>query len=145
MHRRVWWCALDPGELRVPREARPRERRGNRRGVQVGRAHRAHDLGFDRRKRVMTSTASGFQETRIITKRLHDRPDESWTIDGALASDGYAALREVLANGDPAGIQQQVSTSGLRGRGGANFATGQKWSFLPAGITPRYLVVNADE
>jgi NADH-quinone oxidoreductase subunit F len=93
----------------------------------------------------VTSTGSGFQETRIITKRLHDRPDDSWTIDGALASDGYAALREVLADGDPAAIQQQVSTSGLRGRGGANFATGQKWSFLPAGVTPRYLVVNADE
>ena len=42
-------------------------------------------------------------------------------------------------------IQEQVKESGLRGRGGANFSTGQKWSFLPAGVFPRYLVVNGDE
>ena len=86
-----------------------------------------------------------FEETRIVTKRLYERPDDSWTIDGALASGCYDALREVLAQGDPKAIQEQVTKSGLRGRGGANFATGLKWSFLPEGVLPRYLVVNADE
>ncbi len=84
-------------------------------------------------------------ETLIVTKRLHDRPDDSWTIEGATASGAYEVLREVLRAGDPASVQEQVKLSGLRGRGGANFSTGQKWSFLPPDLFPRYLVVNADE
>jgi NADH-quinone oxidoreductase subunit F len=91
------------------------------------------------------TTSASFGETRIVTKRLHDRPDDSWTIEAALATGCYDALREVFARGEPASIQEQVSKSGLRGRGGANFATGLKWSFLPEGVFPRYLVVNADE
>ena len=85
------------------------------------------------------------QETRYVTKRIHDRPDDSWTIDGAVASGGYEQLRAVVAANDPADVAEQVKASGLRGRGGAGFPTGQKWSFLPAGSFPRYLVVNADE
>ena len=84
-------------------------------------------------------------ETRIVTRRLHERPDDSWTIDGALASGAYQVWREVLRAGDPAGVQEQVRLSGLRGRGGAGFPTAQKWSFLPEGRFPRYLVVNGDE
>jgi NADH-quinone oxidoreductase subunit F len=85
------------------------------------------------------------EETRIITKRLHDRPDDSWTIDAALETGGYEVLRGVLAQQTGGSIQHEVTASGLRGRGGANFATGQKWSFLPEGVYPRYLVVNGDE
>jgi len=85
------------------------------------------------------------EELRIVTKRLRDRPDDSWTIDGALASGAYEVWKQVLRDGNPAGVQEQVLASGLRGRGGANFATGQKWSFLPEGVYPRYLVVNGDE
>jgi NADH-quinone oxidoreductase subunit F len=85
------------------------------------------------------------QETRFVTRRLHDRPDDSWTLDGALASGAYDSLRAVVTANDPADVQEQVKASGLRGRGGAGFPTGQKWSFLPADSFPRYLVVNADE
>ena len=85
------------------------------------------------------------EETRIVSKRLHDRPEDSWTIDAAVATGCYEVLREVLAAGDPASIQDHVMKSGLRGRGGANFGCGQKWSFLPQGVFPRYLVVNGDE
>src|SRR6266550_1578633 len=88
---------------------------------------------------------SGVVETRIVTKRLRDRPGDSWTIDGALASGAYDVLRAVLAKADAADVQEQVKLSGLRGRGGAGFPTAQKWSFLPVGSFPRYLVVNADE
>jgi NADH-quinone oxidoreductase subunit F len=84
-------------------------------------------------------------ETRLVTRRLHDHPDDSWTIDGAVDSGAYAALQAVLAADDPTDVQEQVRASGLRGRGGAGFPTGQQWSFLPAGSFPRYLVINADE
>jgi NADH-quinone oxidoreductase subunit F len=40
---------------------------------------------------------------------------------------------------------EEVKASGLRGRGGAGFSAGMKWSFLPADSFPRYLVVNGDE
>lgn len=83
-------------------------------------------------------------ETRIITKRLRERPDDSWTIDGYLASGGYEAFRKALAMG-PDAVQEEVKVSGLRGRGGAGFPTATKWSFLPKGMFPRYLVVNGDE
>ncbi|HRI57587.1 MAG TPA: NADH-quinone oxidoreductase subunit NuoF, partial [Anaerolineae bacterium] len=42
-------------------------------------------------------------------------------------------------------VLETVKAAGLRGRGGAGFPAGMKWSFLPAGVYPRYLVVNADE
>jgi NADH-quinone oxidoreductase subunit F len=85
------------------------------------------------------------EQTFIVTKRLHDRPDDSWTSDGAFDSGAYDAFREVLRAGDAADVQEQVKLSGLRGRGGAGFPTAQKWSFLPANSFPRYLVVNGDE
>jgi NADH-quinone oxidoreductase subunit F len=85
------------------------------------------------------------EETCLVTRRLRDRPSDSWTIDGAVGSGAYEVLRSVLTANDPADVQEQVKASGLRGRGGAGFPTGQKWSFLPAGSFPRYLVVNADE
>ena len=84
-------------------------------------------------------------ETRILTQRLFDRPNDSWTIAGANSTGAYEVLCDVLRAGDPANVQEQVKLSGLRGRGGAGFPTAQKWSFLPADSFPRYLVINADE
>jgi NADH-quinone oxidoreductase subunit F len=60
---------------------------------------------------------------------------------------GYQALRKALKK-PPSDIQKMVKDSNLKGRGGAGFATGQKWSFVPMGKDarrPKYLVVNADE
>ncbi len=59
---------------------------------------------------------------------------------------GYLAMEKALKNLSPAAIVEEVKISGLRGRGGAGFPTGMKWSFLakPDGV-PRYLVCNADE
>jgi NADH-quinone oxidoreductase subunit F len=84
-------------------------------------------------------------ETRIVTKRLHDHPDDSWTIDRYLATGGYESLRKAFGMTPEQIGEEQVKASGLRGRGGAGFGTGQKWSFLPKGVYPRYLAVNADE
>ncbi len=59
---------------------------------------------------------------------------------------GYEALAKALKSDNPQDIVEEVKKSGLRGRGGAGFPTGMKWSFLakPEGV-PRYLVCNADE
>lgn len=59
---------------------------------------------------------------------------------------GYASLEKALKSYTPDEVTEEVKKSGLRGRGGAGFPTGMKWSFLakPEGI-PRYLVCNADE
>lgn len=84
------------------------------------------------------------QETRIITRRLRDFPDDSWTIERVLADGGYEQFKRALTM-EPADIQAEVAASGLRGRGGAGFPTATKWSFLPKDSFPRYLVINCDE
>src|SRR5436305_2076138 len=69
--------------------------------------------------------------------------DRPWTLQGY--GGDYAAARQALAM-DPDAVIQLVKDSGLRGRGGAGFPTGNKWGFIPQGDgKPHYLVVNADE
>jgi NADH-quinone oxidoreductase subunit F len=57
----------------------------------------------------------------------------------------YESLRVAIKEKTPADIVQMVKDAGLRGRGGAFFPTGVKWSFLPKDTYPRYLLCNADE
>ena len=91
------------------------------------------------------ATAIPVGETRLVTARLRERPDDSWTIDGALKSGAYNAFRQALTMDAEAIGKEQVAASGLRGRGGAGFPAATKWSFLPPDLAPRYLVVNGDE
>jgi NADH-quinone oxidoreductase subunit F len=61
---------------------------------------------------------------------------------------GYQAVRKALRDMTPAEVTKVVTDSGLRGRGGAGFPTGRKWSFIPTGTDvpcPKYLIANADE
>ncbi len=62
------------------------------------------------------------------------------------ANGGYASVEKAVRTMKPEDVVEEVKKSGLRGRGGAGFPTGLKWSFLakPEGV-PRYLVCNADE
>ncbi|PXW30715.1 UNVERIFIED_CONTAM: NADH dehydrogenase subunit F [Williamsia faeni] len=79
-----------------------------------------------------------------VLSRYWDEP-QSWTLDSYRRHDGYQALDKALAM-DPDDLIATVKASGLRGRGGAGFPTGMKWSFIPQGDgKPHYLVVNADE
>ncbi len=74
-----------------------------------------------------------------------DKPDGT-RLDGYRADGGYAAFERALKDSTPAAVTTQVKDSGLRGRGGAGFPTGLKWTFLPKDHPgPIYLCVNADE
>ncbi|KIU14445.1 NADH-quinone oxidoreductase subunit NuoF [Mycolicibacterium llatzerense] len=79
-----------------------------------------------------------------VLSRHWDQP-QSWTLQSYLRQGGYQPLRAVLRM-QPAEVIALVKDSGLRGRGGAGFPTGTKWSFIsPDDGRPHYLVVNADE
>ncbi len=83
-----------------------------------------------------------------VLSRFWDEP-EPWTLQTYLRHEGYQGLRTALAM-KPDDVISTVKESGLRGRGGAGFPTGTKWSFIPqdatgAGAKPKYLVINADE
>ena len=62
------------------------------------------------------------EEKRVVTKFLRERPQDSFTIDAALENGAYDALRKALAM-TPEDIVTEVTTSGLRGRGGATRAS----------------------
>src|SRR5688572_31919916 len=71
---------------------------------------------------------------------------ESHTLRVYEQAGGYQALRKALKERSPKDVTEIVKASGLRGRGGAGFPTGLKWTFLPQNDPPpSYLVINADE
>jgi NADH-quinone oxidoreductase subunit F len=73
-----------------------------------------------------------------------DKPDQT-TFAKYRERGGYKALEKALTM-EPLAIQEEVKISGLRGRGGAGFPTGMKWSFVPRNSgKPTYLLCNADE
>src|SRR5215510_2211522 len=83
-------------------------------------------------------------ETLMVTKFLRERPDDSFTIDAAIDNGAYEMLPIAFGKTSEELIKE-VTDSVLRGKGGAGFGSGQKWSFLPKDVYPRYLAVNADE
>jgi NADH-quinone oxidoreductase subunit F len=83
------------------------------------------------------------QHRQLLLKNINE-PGQA-TLAGYESRGGYQIIRKVLGM-EPAKVTEEVITSGLRGRGGAGFPTGRKWTFVPKGNTkPVYLINNADE
>jgi NADH-quinone oxidoreductase subunit F len=82
-------------------------------------------------------------EVKVISQRF--TLPNSASIETYLATDGYVAIKKVLEM-TPEAIIEEMKASGLRGRGGAGFPTGMKWSFVPRKTDkPRYIICNSDE
>ena len=83
------------------------------------------------------------KETVVLSEYFGDADARSY--EGWVKRGGYKALKKALGM-KPADVVEQVKASGLRGRGGAGFPTGVKWSFMPKDKSqPHYLCCNADE
>src|SRR5271154_2219460 len=92
-----------------------------------------------------------------MSTSLHDRhispqilvglDGENWRLADYVKRDGYAALKKIVAEKiPPEGVIALLKASALRGRGGAGFPTGLKWSFMPrTSPKPKYIIINADE
>ena len=80
--------------------------------------------------------------TKLVTARFGN--EEARTLQGYEKSGGYQALRKALSM-RPEDITNEVKASNLRGRGGAGFATGVKWGFVPKDAKEVHLVCNCDE
>ena len=89
----------------------------------------------------MADLVSHPDEVKIVSKRWGKGAAD---IEKYVALDGYTAARKALEM-KPEDIVNEVKTSALRGRGGAGFPTGMKWSFIPKDPGPKYILVNGDE
>jgi NADH:ubiquinone oxidoreductase subunit F (NADH-binding)/(2Fe-2S) ferredoxin/NAD-dependent dihydropyrimidine dehydrogenase PreA subunit len=86
-----------------------------------------------------------FKHQRLIVLRNRGRIDPE-KIEEYIAFDGYEAMAKALSGMTPAEIVEEISASGLRGRGGAGFPTGKKWHLCAKyKATPKYLICNGDE
>ncbi len=80
----------------------------------------------------------------VILGGLHG--DDGWRLERYVQRGGYEALRKVLSGMAPEQVIDEVKKSSLRGRGGAGFPTGLKWTFMPKNyVGEKYLVCNSDE
>ena len=83
-------------------------------------------------------------ENRLLMAHAEDQ--DQINIDTYVKNGGYQAIRKTIPHIEPNALIDMVSQSGLRGRGGAGFPTGKKWSFIPKDTSvSKYLVCNCDE
>lgn len=81
----------------------------------------------------------------MVHRRLREFTDDSWTLERALDDGAYENAKKAITSLSPDETIELVKNSGLRGKGGAGFPTGMKWSFVPKDIFPKYVVINHDE
>src|SRR3712207_5929011 len=88
-----------------------------------------------------------FHGRHIAPQILADLSPDAWRLADYEKRGGYQALRRILTEGmTPEQVIAEIKASGLRGRGGAGFPTGLKWSFMPRQFPgQKYLVCNSDE
>src|SRR5690625_3984563 len=89
----------------------------------------------------------GLHDLHIQPQIMADLNGSNWHLQDYVQRGGYEALRKVLTGGmSPDDVIAELKTSALRGRGGAGFPTGLKWSFMPRDFDgQKYLVCNSDE
>ena len=132
VHRRLLLGPGHPGELRFPplRHARAT-------GPDLEGMKEIHEI------LTMLYNEPSPLETRVLTRRF-GLPNSA-SLETYLATDGYKGFLKA-AGMKPEEVIDEVKASNLRGRGGAGFPTGMKWSFVPrTSPKPKYIVVNADE
>ena len=84
------------------------------------------------------------KEVRVVLRNCGKIDPEN--VEDYIAEDGYQALGIVLAGMTPEQVIEEITNSGLRGRGGAGFPAGRKWQFTRAAQgSPKYIICNADE
>jgi len=96
-------------------------------------------------KSMLYKNQAYFQKQHRLVLRNAGKIDPT-RIEDYISAGGYAAIAKCLATMTPQGVIYEIKTSGLRGRGGAGFSTGQKWSLVArAQSSPKYVVANLDE
>ncbi|HUH60184.1 MAG TPA: NADH-quinone oxidoreductase subunit NuoF [Candidimonas sp.] len=93
------------------------------------------------------STSMIFHDRHLSPQIIAGLDGTNWGLEDYVKRGGYEALRKILTTGmKPEDVINEVKASGLRGRGGAGFPTGLKWSFMPRTLPgQKYLVCNSDE
>ncbi|BDU21263.1 NADH-quinone oxidoreductase subunit NuoF [Dyella sp. GSA-30] len=84
------------------------------------------------------------KEHQVVYTTLHF--EKPWAMESYVQVGGYEAWKKILAEKpDPTTLIDEIKKSNLRGRGGAGFPTGLKWSFMPKGDMQKYILCNSDE